>query len=259
MKRSLTFSTESVASQTQPPREGFNARKTSIVHINHTHVLRVTSDAAKMSEAEHVLLYLNSQTWTRGEASAALGDELVRAMDAGIHVLLVHEMPGVGGQKGRHGCEFGNFFSCAEGATPGELLKRGIYDQIALPLKGGAWREASLALLHDILAGDGNADVAAAAGSQSSRYFLRLRSSRSFLRSKIRFSMSSISRSTVTLQRSMSNLEAEEESDESETAERNMELTELRQERMRQDESEPCQSGPAPSPAAALRARNMQV
>ena len=66
-----------------------------------------------------------------------------------VQLLLVHEMPGVGGQEARHGCEFGTFFSCAEGATPEYLLKRGIYSEIAVPLKGGPWREASMALLGD--------------------------------------------------------------------------------------------------------------
>ena len=34
-----------------------------------------------------------------------------------------------------------------EGATPGELLKRGIYSSIAVPLKGGEWRKASMVQL----------------------------------------------------------------------------------------------------------------
>ena len=62
-------------------------------------------------------------------------------------VLLTHEMPGAGGQEKRHGCEFGTFFSCAKGATPTDLLKRGIYSEIAVALKGGSWREASMAML----------------------------------------------------------------------------------------------------------------
>jgi len=61
-------------------------------------------------------------------------------------VLLVHEMSGVG-QAARFGCEFASFFSCAKGATPPELLSRGIYSSVAVPLKGGLWREASMALL----------------------------------------------------------------------------------------------------------------
>jgi len=68
-------------------------------------------------------------------------------MDLEVNVLLVHEMPGAGGQEARFGCEFGSFFACASGATPSELLKRGIYSSIAVPLKGGPWREASIKLL----------------------------------------------------------------------------------------------------------------
>ena len=67
-------------------------------------------------------------------------------MDLGVHMLLAHEMPGVG-QEARRPCEFGSFFSCADGATPGDLLKRGIYSEIAVALKGGEWRKASMALL----------------------------------------------------------------------------------------------------------------
>lgn len=68
-------------------------------------------------------------------------------MDLGVHVLLAHEMLGLGGQAARFGCEFSAFFSCVDGATPGELLRRGIYSEIAVVLKGGAWRKASMALL----------------------------------------------------------------------------------------------------------------
>ena len=85
----------------------------------------------------------------------------MRAMDVGVHVLLVHEMPGSGGQEARFGCEFGCFFSHPDGATPNELLTRGIYSEIAVPLKGGAWREASMALMGSAL-GMSKDDVASA-------------------------------------------------------------------------------------------------
>ena len=62
-------------------------------------------------------------------------------------VLVRSAVPGDGGQEARFGCEFGSFFSCVDGATPGELLKRGIYSEIAVALKGGPWREASMAML----------------------------------------------------------------------------------------------------------------
>ena len=61
-------------------------------------------------------------------------------------VAKAHEMLGTG-QESRHGCEFNMLFACPEGATPDALLRRGIYGEIAVPLMGGAWREASMVLL----------------------------------------------------------------------------------------------------------------
>jgi len=120
---------------------------TTFASINAPNVLRVTTSKSNLARCEHILLYLTSETWTQGEkASASICELLLEAMDLGVHVLLAHEMTG-GGQQVRFGCEFGDFFSCSRGATPGELLKAGIYSQIAVPLKGGPWREASMALL----------------------------------------------------------------------------------------------------------------
>jgi len=109
--------------------------------------LHMTTEAANLAKSDHMLLYLTSQTWTRPIESAQLAAELMEAIDFGVNVLLVHEMPGAGGQEARFGCEFASFFSCADGATPPELLNRGIYSSVAVPLKGGAWREASMMLL----------------------------------------------------------------------------------------------------------------
>jgi len=108
--------------------------------------LFMTTNPEDLATCDNMLLYLNSQTWTLGGASASLADEIRRALDLGVRVLLAHEMLGRG-QEARFGCDFGSFFSCADGATPGDLLKRGIYSQIAVPLKGDAWREASMPLL----------------------------------------------------------------------------------------------------------------
>ena len=54
-------------------------------------VLHFTADKALMRSCNHMLLYLTSQTWTRGEASEALAKEVLQAMDLGVHVLLAHE------------------------------------------------------------------------------------------------------------------------------------------------------------------------
>ena len=109
--------------------------------------LFVATDFTNLEACDSMLLYLTSQTWTRGDGSAALGEEVKHAMDLGMNVLLAHEMPGIGGQAERFGCEFGTFFSCIDGATPGELLKRGVYSTIAVPFKGGAWRSTSVSLM----------------------------------------------------------------------------------------------------------------
>ena len=129
--------------------QGFTAVLESKANLKSStsNVLHVTRDAANLPKCNHMLLYLTRQTWTRGEASVKLGDEVMRAMDLEVSILLVHEMPGSGGQDARFSCEFGAFFSCPDGATPSDLVQRGIYSSIAVPLKGGAWREASMVLL----------------------------------------------------------------------------------------------------------------
>ena len=119
----------------------------------HSTILHVTRDVEKIGECDFMLVYLTSQTWTRGNESSMFGDEVGWAMDADVSLLLAHEMIGVGGQDARFGCEFANFFRCDDGATPTELLDRGIYSQIAVALKGGEWRKTSMVMLAKKLAG----------------------------------------------------------------------------------------------------------
>ena len=106
-----------------------------------------TDDQRVCSRCERMLVYLNSDTWTRGQPSEVFAAEVLRAMRLGMPLLPCHEMPGVGGQCERGGCEFVNFFACTEGATPQYLLKADIYSAIATPLKGGAWRAASMVMV----------------------------------------------------------------------------------------------------------------
>jgi len=113
--------------------------------------LRVSSEVAALHICDNMLVYLNDQTWTRGDSgSVQLAADVHEAMDAGASLLLAHEMVGVG-QDGREPCEFGNFFACDRGTTPQELLRRGIYDAIATPLKGLQWRQASMVMLLNAL------------------------------------------------------------------------------------------------------------
>lgn len=109
--------------------------------------LHVSSKRQNLPACDQMLLYLTSLTWTSGAASVALGKELDEALDRGVVVLLAHEMPGAGGQEVRHGVDFDSFFSCPDGSTPEPLLRRGIYSLLAVALKGGRLREASLAEL----------------------------------------------------------------------------------------------------------------
>ena len=115
--------------------------------------LHVTNDIEQLRNCDFMLVYLTAQTWTRPDASSMFGSEVGRAMDAGVKLLLAHEMIGVGGQESRFGCEFANFFSCDDGATPRQLLERGIYGTIAVALKGGNWRKTSMVMLAKAFAG----------------------------------------------------------------------------------------------------------
>jgi len=109
--------------------------------------LYVSASMSSLPQCEHFLVYLNSRTWTSGNKSASFAQEVERAKASNVHLLLVHEMPGIGGQAERGGCDFGTFFACDRGATPQNLLTKGIYNEIAVPLKGGPWRETSMAML----------------------------------------------------------------------------------------------------------------
>jgi hypothetical protein len=99
-----------------------------------------------------------AKTWTRGAGSAAFAAEVASAMERSVPLLLLHEMPGEGGQAERHGVDFSAFFACPEGSTPQELIQSGIYGDIATPLKGGAWREASLVMLMQAFTAGRDAD-----------------------------------------------------------------------------------------------------
>ena len=114
----------------------------------------VTHQAEELTNADRMLVYLNGLTWTRGAESELFAADVKRAMDANVPLLLVHEMPGVVGMvEDRHSVDFGTFFACDRGATPDELLQRGIYSTIAIALKGGAWRQVGMVMVAQGLGG----------------------------------------------------------------------------------------------------------
>mmetsp|Transcript_12124 Transcript_12124/g.31431 ORF Transcript_12124/g.31431 Transcript_12124/m.31431 type:complete len:638 (-) Transcript_12124:108-2021(-) len=109
--------------------------------------LKLTSDVDRLDECDCMLVYLTRLTWTQGDTSVALAADVQRAMDGGVPLKLAHEMPGVLANEERRAVDFGAFFSCEDGTTPQELLRAGIYNQIAIALKGGPWRRASLVMI----------------------------------------------------------------------------------------------------------------
>jgi hypothetical protein len=115
-------------------------------------VLATTSDPAQLRHCAAFLLHLTRKTWTSGESSAALAHQVLEAMDAGVELLLTHEMPGLGSNEERDACRFELFFACDDGTTPDELLARGVYRSVALALKGGPLRLVSMALIHQAIA-----------------------------------------------------------------------------------------------------------
>ena len=111
--------------------------------------LLCTENASEVGECKAMLLYLTSETWTDPDGrSKDLADELAHAMQLDIPLILAHEqVSAVEAENERNACRFDDFFSNVDGQTPQELLKKGIYDTIAVPLKAAAWRDASLKML----------------------------------------------------------------------------------------------------------------
>jgi hypothetical protein len=107
--------------------------------------LRACADVNMLPNCRCMLLLLNRDTWVSPERSAALAADVEAAMAAGVKLVLAHEMRGLCGQEQRGGVPFSTFFERDQ--TPRELIRRGIYHDAAVPLKGGPWRAASLRAL----------------------------------------------------------------------------------------------------------------
>ena len=108
--------------------------------------LQVTQELSDLSGCERMLVYLHQGTWRTGPASDAFAQQVAAALRCGVQLLLAHEMLGTDAEA-RGGVDFGAFFDCEQGTTPPQLVRAGIYSQIAVALKGGAHRQVSMALL----------------------------------------------------------------------------------------------------------------
>ena len=115
-------------------------------HVGARIPLFASSSITTLRECHHMLVDLDERTWTSGHASELFAAEVKEAMERKVHLLLAHEMVSMG-QEGRHPCEFESFFRCDRGSTPANLLQAGIYNEIAVALRGGEWREVSMVLL----------------------------------------------------------------------------------------------------------------
>jgi len=102
-----------------------------------------TADASKLAACDHMLVLLDERTWTSGDDTAQLVEHIHQAMRLGVHINCVHEFPAVVGPP-RHECEFGLMFG--DDWTPAHLTggKMNLYKEIALALKGAAWRQPGL-------------------------------------------------------------------------------------------------------------------
>ena len=114
--------------------------------------LTYTTDVAKLAACDHMLVVLDARTWTSGEDTAKLVDDIHAAMSLGVHILCIHEFPSVVGPP-RYECEFGLMFG--DDWTPAHLTggPTNLYKEIALALKGVEWRKPGLVAIASKLAG----------------------------------------------------------------------------------------------------------
>ena len=74
--------------------------------------LLVSGSMDDIDACEHCLLYLTSATWTSGETSECLADEVRIALRKGVHLVPVHEFPSmVEPDSLRGACAFNEFWN----------------------------------------------------------------------------------------------------------------------------------------------------
>jgi len=103
-------------------------------------LLTHTSEIDELASCDHMLVLLDRRTWTSGESTARFVEHVHQAMRLGVHILCVHEFPGVVGAP-RFECDFGLMFG--DDWTPAHLTggSTNLYKEIALAMKGAEWRQ----------------------------------------------------------------------------------------------------------------------
>jgi len=107
--------------------------------------LLITERREDISESDAILIYLTSKTWADPSGySKEFAEDVKIAIDAGCRLILAHEvMSPVIVNDTRDACTFDHFFL----VTPHDLINQGLYREVALPLKAGAYRDVSLTML----------------------------------------------------------------------------------------------------------------
>ena len=101
--------------------------------------LTITRQPEEWQHASFFLLYLNEHTFDSGPEKERLYEELGRALEAGMKMLLIHE------QREEHGAvPFDHFVGRYSTVTPHRLRHLGIYHELAVPLYSGAHGRVSL-------------------------------------------------------------------------------------------------------------------
>jgi len=109
------------------------------------HIVDELDSSDAEPKCDHMLVYLNAVTWMHGQEALAV--DIREAQRLGVHLQPCHEFPSVLDSSGsvRKALNFKQIMDM----TPPDLTigARNIYQQIAIPLKGGELREVGLAAL----------------------------------------------------------------------------------------------------------------
>jgi len=117
--------------------------------------LTYTTDVRELSSCDHMLVLLDDRTWTSGETTKQLIEDIYAAMRLGVHLCCVHEFPSLVGPP-RHECEFALMFQDSWTPTYLQGGPTNLYKEIALALKGAEWRKPGLVAFAFKLAAGGD-------------------------------------------------------------------------------------------------------
>ena len=107
--------------------------------------LKFTTDVQELEACEHIMIHLTSDTWTRDRASDEFAHEVCESMRLGVHRWLVHEVPGVRMGDVRNACRFEELIVATRDKYPYLMDSPArLYNEIAMNLAEGEWRECGL-------------------------------------------------------------------------------------------------------------------